>query len=47
MARSYAPELRLRVVQRVRSGHSVKKVAAEVGAAEATVVARLPLTQSY
>ena len=37
MARSYAPELRLRVVQRVRSGHSVKKVAAEVGAAEATV----------
>ncbi len=37
MARSYAPEFRRRVVQRVRSGHSVKKVAAEVGAAEATV----------
>jgi transposase len=37
MRRSYAPEFRHRVVQRVRSGHSVKKVAAEVGAAEATV----------
>lgn len=37
MGRSYAPEFRHRVVQRIRSGHSVKKVAAEVGAAEATV----------
>ena len=37
MARSYAAEFRHRVVDRVRSGHSVKKVAAEVGAAEATV----------
>ena len=37
MGRSYAPEFRHRVVQRVRSGHSVKRVAAEVGAAEATV----------
>jgi transposase-like protein len=37
MGRSYAPEFRHRVVQRVRSGRSVKKVAAEVGAAEATV----------
>lgn len=37
MGRSYAPEFRHRVVQRVRGGQSVKKVAAEVGAAEATV----------
>ena len=37
MARYYAPEFRHRVVQRVRSGHAVKKVAAEAGAAEATV----------
>jgi len=37
MGRSYAPEFRHRVVQRVRSGHSVKKVATEVGAADATV----------
>jgi transposase len=37
MGRSYAPEFRHRVVQRVRSGRSVKTVAAEVGASEATV----------
>ncbi len=37
MARSYAPEFRHRVVERVRGGRSVKAVAAEVGTSEATV----------
>ena len=37
MARSYAPEFRRRVLERVRSGRSVAVVAAEIGVSEPTV----------
>jgi len=37
MARSYSPELRRRVVERVRRGHSVKAVAAELGISEMSI----------
>ena len=37
MPRSYAPGFRRRVVELVRSGRSVGRVAAEVGVSEATV----------
>lgn len=37
MARSYPPEFRLRVIERVRAGQPVRKVAAEVGASEQMV----------
>ena len=35
--RSYAPEFRRRVVERVRQGGSVRVVASEIGVSEATV----------
>ena len=37
MARSYPPEFRRRVVDRVRKGRSVKAVAAELDVSEATI----------
>ena len=37
MRRSYAPELRRRVVELVRGGRPVSVVAAEIGVSEATV----------
>ncbi len=37
MSRSYAPEFRRRVVDLVRAGRSVGRVAAEIGVSEATV----------
>ena len=37
MGKSYAPEFRRRVVQRVRDGRAVKVVAAELGVSEPTV----------
>lgn len=37
MGRSYAPEFRRRVVQRVRSGRSVKSIARELKLPEGTV----------
>lgn len=41
MARSYAPEFRRRVVQRVRSGRSVKSIARELELPEGTVFRRV------
>ena len=37
MGRSYAPEFRRRVVQRVRNGRSVKRVASELKLPEGTI----------
>jgi transposase len=37
VSRSYAPEFRRRVVELVRSGRAVSRVAAEIGVSEATV----------
>lgn len=37
MARSYAAELRRRVIERVRAGHSVARVAREIGVSDQTV----------
>jgi transposase-like protein len=37
MARSYSPEFRRRVIERVRRGHSVKAVAAELGVSEMSI----------
>lgn len=37
MGKSYAPEFRHRVIQRVRAGRPVRTVSAELGVSEATV----------
>ena len=37
MGKSYGPEFRCRVIQRVRDGRAVKVVATELGVSEATV----------
>ncbi len=37
MGKSYAPEFRHRVIQRLRAGRPVRTVSAELGVSEATV----------